>query len=58
MGEMRDSDWSRENLLHSDWLLLIGAIMTTDILKRKNTFLGYKIKKVQKVEKLTYFQRG
>ena len=29
MGEMRDSDWSRENLLRSDWLLLIGAIMTT-----------------------------
>ena len=30
MGEMRDSDWSRENLLRSDWLLLIGAIMTTN----------------------------
>ena len=29
MGEMRDSDWSRENLLRSDWLLPIGAIMTT-----------------------------
>ena len=26
---MRDSDWSRPNLLRSDWLLLIGAIMTT-----------------------------
>ena len=30
MGEMRDSDWSRENLLRSDWLGLIGAIMTTN----------------------------
>ena len=29
MGEMRDSDWSRQNLLRSDWLLLIGAIITT-----------------------------
>ena len=29
MGEMRDSDWSRENLLRSDWLLPKGAIMTT-----------------------------
>ena len=29
MGEMRDSDWSRPNLLRSDWLLLNGAIMTT-----------------------------
>ena len=34
MGEMRDSDWSRDNLLRSDWLLLIGAIMTTDVVKR------------------------
>ena len=30
MGEMRDSDWSRPNLLRSDWLLLIVAIITTD----------------------------
>ena len=29
MGEMRDSDWSRPNLLRSDWLPIIGAIMTT-----------------------------
>ena len=28
-----------------------------DILEPKNAFLGYK-KKVQKVEKLTFFQRG
>ena len=26
---MRDSDWSRANLLRSDWLLLIGATITT-----------------------------
>ena len=29
MGEMRDSDWSRQNLLRSDWLGLIGATITT-----------------------------
>ena len=26
---MRDSDWSRENLLRSDWLVLEGASYTT-----------------------------
>ena len=26
---MRDSDWSRANLLRSDWLPITGAIMTT-----------------------------
>ena len=29
MGEMRDSDWSRENLLRSDWLLPSVATITT-----------------------------
>ena len=29
MGEMRDSDWSRQNLLRSDWLLPSVALMTT-----------------------------
>ena len=29
MGEMRDSDWSRPNLLRSDWLPIHVAIMTT-----------------------------
>ena len=29
-----------------------------DILKRKNAFLRYKKKEVQKVEKLTFFARG
>ena len=29
MGEMRDSDWSRKNLLRSDWSVPKGAIMTT-----------------------------
>ena len=30
MGEMRDSDWSRRNLLRSDWLPTSVASMTTD----------------------------
>ena len=30
MGEMRDSDWSRAKMLRSDWLGLIGAIITTN----------------------------
>ena len=34
MGEMRDSDWSRENLLRSDWLPLIGATITTAVFFR------------------------
>ena len=34
---MRDSDWSRANLLRSDWLLLKGAIMTTPRLVRAIT---------------------
>ena len=29
-----------------------------DILERKNAFLGYKNKKLKKLEKLTFFQRG
>ena len=29
MGEMRDSDWSRPNLLRSDWLLPISTMYTT-----------------------------
>ena len=29
-----------------------------DILEQKNAFLGYKNKKFQKVEKLTFLQRG
>ena len=29
MGQMRDSDWSRQNLLRSDWLLPSVASMTT-----------------------------
>ena len=31
MGEMRDSDWSRPNLLRSDWLPIIVASMTTPV---------------------------
>ena len=29
MGEMRDSDWSRQNLLRSDWLGPSVAPITT-----------------------------
>ena len=29
-----------------------------DILERKNAFLGYKKLEVQKIENLTFFQRG
>ena len=29
---MRDSDWSRQNVLRSDWLGLIGAPYTTWVL--------------------------
>ena len=31
MGEMRDSDWSRENLLRSDWLGPSVATITTRV---------------------------
>ena len=31
MGEMRDSDWSRENLLRSDWSGPSVATITTNI---------------------------
>ena len=31
MGEMRDSDWSRRNLLRSDWLLPRVAMYTTSV---------------------------
>ena len=40
MGEMRDSDWSRPNLLRSDWLGLIGAIMTTFMLGAYKSYDG------------------
>ena len=30
MGQMRDSDWSRENFLRSDWLLPSVAMITTN----------------------------
>ena len=39
MGEMRDSDWSRPNLLRSDWLPIIGAIMTTNLNPPEHNFL-------------------
>ena len=39
MGEMRDSDWSRPKMLRSDWLGLIGAIMTTNSPETKHFFM-------------------
>ena len=33
MGEMRDSDWSRENLLRSDWSGPSVATITTKVLQ-------------------------
>ena len=39
MGEMRDSDWSRQILLRSDWLLPIGAIMTTIVSGKNRLYL-------------------
>ena len=38
MGEMRDSDWSRENLLRSDWLVPKGASITTVIFDKLKAF--------------------
>ena len=35
MGEMRDSDWSRPNLLRSDWLLPSVALCTTHVIYTK-----------------------
>ena len=32
MGQIRDADWSRENLLRSDWLLPSVAPITTNVL--------------------------
>ena len=37
MGEIRDSDWSRPNLLRSDWLPTSVALITTCV--RKTTYL-------------------
>ena len=36
MGEMRDSDWSREKMLRSDWLLPSVATITTALLRVQN----------------------
>ena len=32
---MRDSDWSRQFLLRSDWLLLFGPILTTKVAEER-----------------------
>ena len=38
MGEMRDSDWSRENLLRSDWSGPTVATITTHDVRAKSRF--------------------
>ena len=52
--------WSKNS--HFFKLFFLGNIgqenVFYDILERKNAFLGYKKKEVQKVEKLTFFKRG
>ena len=41
MGYMRDSDWSRQFLLRSDWSVLIGSPFTTHNISPKLTYLQY-----------------
>ena len=52
--------WSKNG--HFSYFFFLGNIgqenVFYDILERKNDFLGYKKQAVQKVEKLTFFQRG
>ena len=52
--------WSKNG--HFSNLFFLGNIgqenLFYDILERKNAFLGYKKQKVQKVEKLPFFQRA
>ena len=38
MGEMLDSDWSREILLRSDWSGLQGATITTLFVPGRQTY--------------------
>ena len=33
MGEILDSDWSRQNLLRSDWLVPRVALYTTNVVE-------------------------
>ena len=52
--------WSKND--HFSYFFFLGNIgqenVFYDILERNNDFLGYKKQAVQKVEKLTFFQRG
>ena len=50
MGEILDSDWSRQNLLRSDWLLLIVAPITTHTSQRSGS-----VEKSDKVRILSHF---
>ena len=45
MGEMRDSDWSRPNLLRSDWLGPRVASMTTQLISGKTCFTKVEVEK-------------
>ena len=57
MGEMRDSDWSRENLLRSDWSGPIVATITTSLpvyfesVKIENMFFDKKKKRKKERKK-------
>ena len=68
MGEMRDSDWSRRNLLRSDWLGPRVAMYTTHIIRAKillivniiltdgiRMFLNTLTKKIEANLKITIF---
>ena len=57
MGEMRDSDWSRENLLRSDWLVLQGATITTAVLVVVAAVLALKARYRCDLEFLLRWQR-
>ena len=41
MGEILDADWSRQHLLRSDWLGLLGATITTHLLSPISVFTGF-----------------
>ena len=57
MGEMRDSDWSRPNLLRSDWLGLIGATMTTSTDKYSQKKIALSNRK-RGLFHIRYFENG
>ena len=52
---MRDSDWSRENLLRSDWLGLIVATMTTRVYF-ESTFFPVRFKWALKLYRKCFYK--